>query len=564
MIAAKQNFLDYLDSVKNELKPTNFDTATMDNLSRNIADTELVVPVIGNFSAGKSSLLNSFLGKEVLDVDITPTTGIATELRFSQDEYSEWIDKDGRIERKEIWETSDNSGKYRFLRLYLKKEPLKNIEPLILVDMPGFDSPLDIHNRAIVEYIAKGVHYVVLSDCTEGSVTKNMMREISNIRAIGKDFSFFLSKSDLKSQGDINKIAEYIKEQFKDEFDISKEIVPITQNDGKTLEKILKEIDSEKLFRNLFADEIRNCYFEISDKINTYLKALRNDKDINENAIAELQKGITELVHKKENIIAEIKEKYSDVQIERIVNAVGSDLSRSIEELVSLALSGSDKLQKGISDIIRTSIVKHVSREMEETALDITEKIADSLKNLELTINAFSVEETADWLDKISKLIEALLGSSGSSNSSKTPAKLLNNNTLYKTITSVVAITTSILNPIQELIILFLPEIIKLISYLFGQDKQKENIRNKLLTEVIPNIKREIYRQLEADLPKHVATLIEDISNKFEEELSIKKATIAAAEEEKRKQSNSVEEEIRKYEHVLNNIKLLTTQYNIF
>lgn len=564
MIATKQNFLDYLDSVKNELKPTNFDTGTMDNLSRNIADTELVVPVIGNFSAGKSSLLNSFLGKDVLDVDITPTTGIATELRFSQDEYSEWIDKDGRIERKEIWETSDNSGKYRFLRLYLNKEPLKNIEPLILVDMPGFDSPLDIHNRAIVEYIAKGVHYVVLSDCTEGSVTKNMMREISNIRAIGKDFSFFLSKSDLKSQGDINKIAEYIKEQFKDEFDISKEIVPITQNDGKTLEKILKEIDSEKLFRNLFADEVRNCYFEISDKINTYLKALKNDKDINENAIAELQKGITELVHKKENIIAEIKEKYSDVQIERIVNAVGSDLSRSIEELVSLALSGSDKLQKGISDIIRTSIVKHVSREMEETALDITEKIADSLKNLELTINAFSAEETADWLDKISKLIEVLLGSSGSSNSSKTPAKLLSNNALYKTITSVVAITTSILNPIQELIILFLPEIIKLISYLFGQDKQKENIRNKLLTEVIPNIKREIYRQLEADLPKHVATLIEDISNKFEEELSIKKATIAAAEEEKRKQSNSVEEEIRKYEHVLNNIKLLTTQYNIF
>lgn len=564
MITTQQKFLDYLDSVKNELKPTNFDTATMDNLSRNIADTELVVPVIGNFSAGKSSLLNSFLGKEVLDVDITPTTGIATELRFSQDEYSEWIDKDGRIERKEIWETSDNSGKYRFLRLYLNKEPLKNIEPLILVDMPGFDSPLDIHNRAIVEYIAKGVHYVVLSDCTEGSVTKNMMREISNIRAIGKDFSFFLSKSDLKSQGDINKIAEYIKEQFKDEFDISKEIVPITQNDGKTLEKILKEIDSEKLFRNLFADEVRNCYFEISDKINTYLKALKNDKDINENAIAELQKGITELVHKKENIIAEIKEKYSDVQIERIVNAVGSDLSRSIEELVSLALSGSDKLQKGISDIIRTSIVKHVSREMEETALDITEKIADSLKNLELTINAFSAEETADWLDKISKLIEVLLGSSGSSNSSKTPAKLLSNNALYKTITSVVAITTSILNPIQELIILFLPEIIKLISYLFGQDKQKENIRNKLLTEVIPNIKREIYRQLEADLPKHVETLIEEISKKFEEELRVKKATISAAEEEKRKQCDSVENEIGKYENILTNIKSLTTQYEIF
>ena len=563
MITTQQKFLDYLDSVKNELKPTNFDTEAFENLCKSIAETELIVPVVGNFSAGKSSLLNSLLGEKILSEDIVPTTGIATELRFSPKEYSEWINKDGEIEKKEtISDTLDDSSKYKFLRLYLNKESLKNIEPLILVDMPGFDSPLDLHNKAILEYIAKGVHYIVLSACTDGGITKNMMNEINNIQILGKDFSFFLSKSDLMSQNYIKEVSEYVENQLSNEFDISKKVVALTQNDGKILERVLKEINSEQLFGNLFIDEVKNCYFDISDKINTYIKALKNDKTTNENAVLELQKGMNELIDQKESIIAEIKEKYSDVQVERIVNAIGGDLSRNVDNLVSLALSGADNLQRGISDIIRTSVIKNVSREMEETALDITDKIADRIKNIEITSQSFSDEELTSWLDKISKGIEILL------TSTKKPSENPTRNMIYKTVTSVLAITTAVLTPIQELIVLFLPEILRFLASLFGLNKQnenqKENIRNKLLAEVIPQIKSELYRQLETDIPKHVETLIEEISKKFEEELSIKKATIAAAEEEKRKQSNSVENEIGKYENILTNIKSLTTQYEIF
>ncbi len=48
-----------------------------------------MIPVVGNFSAGKSTLLNRFLEKSVLPTAITPETSLATELHYSANERIE-------------------------------------------------------------------------------------------------------------------------------------------------------------------------------------------------------------------------------------------------------------------------------------------------------------------------------------------------------------------------------------------------------------------------------------------------------------------------------------------
>lgn len=67
-------------------------------LATSIENQELLVPVIGGFSSGKSSLINSFLGSNVLGVAITPQTAIATELRYSSEEKIEAIKDDESID----------------------------------------------------------------------------------------------------------------------------------------------------------------------------------------------------------------------------------------------------------------------------------------------------------------------------------------------------------------------------------------------------------------------------------------------------------------------------------
>ncbi len=76
----------------------------------------------GEFSAGKSTLLNRFLGNSVLPTGITPETSLATELHYSANERIEaFSNNDEKTESFELNERSfevikDNAAKFPTLR----------------------------------------------------------------------------------------------------------------------------------------------------------------------------------------------------------------------------------------------------------------------------------------------------------------------------------------------------------------------------------------------------------------------------------------------------------------
>ena len=41
-------------------------------------------PVVGNFSTGKSSMINAIIGKTLLSVEITPETSVPTEIYYGK------------------------------------------------------------------------------------------------------------------------------------------------------------------------------------------------------------------------------------------------------------------------------------------------------------------------------------------------------------------------------------------------------------------------------------------------------------------------------------------------
>ncbi len=60
------------------LKEVEIDKTECSTLLASIQKQQLVIPVVGNFSTGKSTLLNRFLEKSVLPTGITPETSLAT------------------------------------------------------------------------------------------------------------------------------------------------------------------------------------------------------------------------------------------------------------------------------------------------------------------------------------------------------------------------------------------------------------------------------------------------------------------------------------------------------
>ena len=567
MLKIQNQYIDYISTVENEITKTNLIDSIVHRFHfkdsiRAIKETELLIPVIGAFSAGKSSLLNSFLGENRLPEKITPETALATELRFSENERIEAVSSNGDIEVfsiDDIEKIKDQAEKYKHLRMYLKNVNLKNIEPLILVDMPGFESPLDLHNQAIMEYINRGVHYIVLTSVEDGSLTKSMRRQLENIQEYERGFSFFLSKTNLKPKEEVEEIKQHVQEQLEDYFDISDEIGLVDDNGGESLQRILSQIDPEQLFKNIFLDSLKDNFFSIKEAINTNVSALSKNKEENNRAITQLQKALAETTQKKNNLIEEARSKYSDARINTIIETVGRDLSDSIDEIVSAGITGgSTALSNTISEITKSSLISNVKNSMSEISNDIVDDFSIGLTDLNSTMSDFTLSE--NWLTGIADTTKKMFD--GASNSLNNLLKDRQGNAkgkdaAYKAITTVLAVTTTVLAPVLELVIVFLPDILSALFASSQEKKQKAQIQQTILTNTIPSLKRELRTKLPTIFNAQVNELILSIGEKFEGVIADKQASIASTQKKIDEKNIDIEEAIQAYKSANDTITTL-------
>ena len=162
----KNLYLNYLYNIKNYMKDTDISVEKIEMFEKAIEKYELIIPIVGSFSAGKSSLINSFLNENYLLVGITPETSVATEIRYTENnERIEIVKENDILETysiKDIEKIKEHPERNSYAKIFLNNKNLKEILPIVLVDMPGFDSPLEAHNQSILNYISKGSYYIIL------------------------------------------------------------------------------------------------------------------------------------------------------------------------------------------------------------------------------------------------------------------------------------------------------------------------------------------------------------------------------------------------------------------
>ena len=70
---------------------------------------------------------------------------------------------------------------------FINAENLKDVGNAIIVDMPGFNSGIANHNKAILRYAGMGNSYILVIDCEEGAIKQNIsdfIKEIKNYERI--------------------------------------------------------------------------------------------------------------------------------------------------------------------------------------------------------------------------------------------------------------------------------------------------------------------------------------------------------------------------------------------
>lgn len=558
MLPVQAKYVEFLQSLKSELqalRTLDIESFGIDNAIANITSTELLIPVIGGFSAGKSSLLNSFLQEEILSVAVTPETALATELHYSTQEYAEAITPSGqsvRFEKSQMELLKNRASEFSYAKLYLNKQCLKDIEPLVLVDMPGFESPLASHNKAIFEYIRRGVYFVILQSVEHGNITASVRREIDNLLTFERKFSFFLSKSNLKPQSELEDVKSFVQEQLSDYFDYEGQVECIGKDGGTNLAKIISALNPNAIIEDLYLTGLQDRFSQIKQTINTHITALSQDKEQNAKDIQDLKDGLQKLEQQRDSLIAQAQERYSDTNISKIINGVNNALNRGLNEIAQSYMSGGDSaLDSTINSIVKTTLSQEVKTSMEHIGEDVIHAFGKQLADTISTIQRLSLSDAICNVIDVKKI-------------GGTAATLFTNATesmaKYGGIVGIIGrlgvFISPIVTPLLTAIVSLLPTLVQL---LFGDTEQKklESVKNALLTQVFPQILAELRAKLPPELQEQTTKLIESISQEFAEQIAQKLQAMEAAQSELESKKHEIEQMIATYKKVLDSITSL-------
>lgn len=502
LIANYKGFLSGCTDVLTSIEGSKKMRENLGAISSNIDKTELIVPVVGGFSAGKSTIINSFLGQNILPTAITAETALATELRYNETSFYEAIKDSGEVIKFEINESEQikqRANEFSYLRLYLNNEKLREILPLVLVDMPGFDAPIELHNKAILRYLSEGKYFIVLTSVMDGNLVKSITDELINMNNIGKGFSFCVSKSDLRPKSDVDAVCARIKEQLELLLDFHGEITAIDNESGAKLGEILKQIDSKELFKKIFLDEIKRNEFDAISFLDTKIAILKSSKDEIKNAIDELKNKILDLQNRGEQSIK--LPSISNIS-SNIIASVINEISSNSDYLSQVAINNQSNLQTEVNSIVKNTLLREVRENLQEFGKSLIEDFKLDIKDLNLS--NFAIGD--DWLKNVIDTILATIE------------------------TAIIAIpTTTPQGGIFKIVAQILKTIISYFVNLFIKDRKADRVKEAIDGQIIPEIRAKLSSEVPIILQEKINEIVHIVSDGFKQKLQQKIDEISAS-----------------------------------
>lgn len=529
----KQQFSDYLQQVEQTLSPLELtnELANSKVVSEKIQQGELIVPVVGGFSSGKSTLINSFLGNSLLPTSVRPETALAAELRYSEEEYIIAVkgETTTRYSISQLSEIKDNNQQFDYIKIYLNNANLKAIAPLVLVDMPGFGAFNEEHNKAISTYYVRGNYFVFLTECTAGTITRDMERTIEDLQQYGTDFSFCLSKTNLRTKSDVDDVAEQIKDQLEGQFDYTKELVRLDFNGGENLKKILTDINPEDLFKQVYQPELIRLHGDLRSAVNTRLATLNGKKEEIVEVQERLQKQIENLGQRQKNTLLRVQD-YAQSSTKGVINRIYSKLLEQQGVLVATAMRSQTEFGNALNELVKDVSLRELKAQFEkireEAISDIEEEISANFSGIgSLTFSNFANELKLDPINTGESAFTPIPTDSKTWNTIKFAVDIVSTFfPVLKPVTKVVSVIASVASAIfgSSEVRQSTPQV----SQADMEANQRRQIETQYQTVILPKIKYELESKLPDTLKENIQSLIDEINRQFSNKVQAKQREI--------------------------------------
>lgn len=556
----KKNYLMKVKEISDIAKKNGFDKILnkVNECTKEMDQFSLKILFVGGFSAGKSALINTMLDRDLLVEDQKPETAIASEVIFDNIEYVELIDDEGKSTKCELDEVENfDFDKYRFLKYHINNEWLANFKNYSFVDMPGFNSGIERHNKAIMNYVGQGNAYVLVIDCEDGDIKFSVIDFMKEIKQYDNNLSIVVSKTDKKAKSHIDSVIEQISSTASSILDKNVKVVGASKYDNanEEISSMIQAFDDQDIFEQKFRPRI-------SEIGNLCCAAIENIAKTAEYDDSDIQKEIKRRAKEKEKLSNQLSKERRKLSMKMknqvkpsILGDVENALRTNSEALASAIIAGGDSFTRNVNNLLRPVLITSTKRYTEESFLEFGEQIdlseVFSNDNAEDVANSVSTRysEVSSNINKI--ISNADLGSKGKSKKG---------NSTYKSVVGILSITTEVVAPWIELLIVFLPEILKTFGKLFQSDPLdvvKRKVENDLIPQIVSKIEMEIDESLNELETQILGELEEKIGKLLDVETEALKLALEMKNKEKKKFEQLVTEaksDVQKIEAIIDNL----------
>lgn len=488
-------------------------------LQAEISEAKVCMPIIGRFSSGKSALVNTILGysKKIFREDITPETAVPAEIVYTDtEELAAVIGNDGTCRTMSIedyrgYEADASTVKHT--RIQLRNHFLEKIPDVMLVDMPGFESGYEVHNKAIDHYLPQSLAYLVAFPADDMIVRSSVGNILKELCLHEMPLCVVITKYDKKNdEFDITfaKMKESLK-RFVGDREIRYCWTSSFTGDAEEVEVFLAEIQEKS--QDILAGKYRKLLMPILENTQNYLKTELNGSQLSESELDEKE----ERLHKQ---LASLGSKFSkeqedfNLEIAECVQEIKSDVQSAMEaeesSLVAMAMN-----HQGINEHLNAVVRKAVTISVKKRFLPKVEKY---LRRVDKAINGESLGDVhISCSFDVEKLNQDIVGNAVA-----------------------VAAAALVGGPIVGIIAGIVTGMVALLSGNRKREEAREKIRQKLRGEVFPQVLREVGINMEMEITKQIKL----VNATMEEELTTQKNTLEKAVSDIRQQMN--EEETKK------------------
>ena len=360
---------------------------------------EVLIPLVGEFSSGKTSFINSILDNKNLETASKATTATIFEVRCGADcSRQEIVDVDGNsVDAGDETLNNQDLQDTQVVRVF---DTSNKLDPsIVLVDTPGLSSNDPKHRIALSNYLPNADAILLVVDVNQ-SATRSLISFIKDSQLSKRPVFLMITKCDTKTP---NEVAAQVKNTVDIVGVPESNIICTSAKEGDLQQfyGLIKKIQSQKnqIVNNAINDRVKIIAEQMKDFIQDLIKSLESSKDleraINEQSqrLKQFNKNIDELIEdasgaiekKEETAIRSFKDRVSQ-NLDSILQNEGRDCDQSVHATVNSV--GNLIIESYRKDI--QSVLVNLGRERRHSLREIPMQSLETIDLSGVAFNQFS------------------------------------------------------------------------------------------------------------------------------------------------------------------------------